>query len=89
VGAIVALVLANNAGQRIEASGGRLSGLEQARAGRIIVIIELALTAFVVLVLATGALGIVINTSSGQDEPVPAPPSGSAPRSMNPGSSSS
>jgi hypothetical protein len=30
VGAIVALVLANNARQRIEASGGRLSGLEQA-----------------------------------------------------------
>jgi hypothetical protein len=30
VGAIVALVLANSARQRIEASGGRLSGLEQA-----------------------------------------------------------
>jgi hypothetical protein len=43
VGAIVALVLANNARQRIEASGGRLSGLEQARAARIIAIIELAL----------------------------------------------
>jgi len=89
VGAIVALVLANNAKQRIEASGGRLSGLEQARAARIIAIIELVLTAILVLVLAVGALGLVINNSSGQDEPVPVPPSVSAPRSMNPGSSSS
>src|SRR5512132_2867420 len=56
VGAIVALVLANNARQRIEASGGRLSGLEQARAARIIAIIELILTAIVVLVLAIGAV---------------------------------
>ena len=89
VGAIVALVLANNAKQRIEASGGRLSGLEQARAARIIAIIELVLTAILVLVLAIGAIGLVINNSSGQDEPVPAPPSVSAPRSMNPGSFSS
>jgi hypothetical protein len=88
VGAIVALVLANNAKQRIEASGGRLSGLEQARAARIIAIIELVLTAILVLVLAIGALGLV-NNSSGQDEQVPVPPSVSAPRSMNPGSSSS
>lgn len=57
VGAVVALVLANNASQRIEASGGRLSGLEQARAARIIAIIELALTAIVVLV---GAIGMAI-----------------------------
>jgi hypothetical protein len=89
VGAIVALILANNARQRIEASGGRLSGLEQARAARIIAIIELVLTAILVLVLAIGALGIVINSSSGQDEQVPVPPSVSAPRSMNPGSSNS
>jgi hypothetical protein len=89
VGAIVALVLASNARQRIEASGGRLSGLEQARAARIIAIIELVLTAILVLVLAIGALGLVINSSSGQDEQVPVPPSVSAPRSMNPGSSSS
>ena len=89
VGAIVALVLANNAKQRIEASGGRLSGLEQARAARIIAIIELVLTAILVLVLAIGAIGLVINNSSGQDEPVPVPPSVSAPQSMNPGSSSS
>jgi hypothetical protein len=44
VGAIVALVLANGATQRIQASGGRLSGLEQARAARVIAIIELVLT---------------------------------------------
>ena len=89
VGAIVALVLANNAKQRIEASGGRLSGLEQARAARIIAIIELVLTAILVLVLAVGALGLVINSSGGQDEQVPVPPSVSAPRSMNHGSFSS
>jgi hypothetical protein len=50
VGAVVALVLANSAQKRIEASGGRLTGLEQARAARIIAIIELVLTAVVVLV---------------------------------------
>ena len=50
VGAIVALVLANSAKQRIEASGGRLSGLEQARAARIIAIVELVLTAILVVV---------------------------------------
>jgi hypothetical protein len=81
VGAIVALVLANNARQRIEASGGRLSGLEQARAARIIAIIELALTAIVVL---AGAIGMVIalrGTTSGQEEGVPHP----TPQSMNVG----
>jgi hypothetical protein len=88
VGAIVALVLANNAKQRIEASGGRLSGLEQARAARIIAIIELVLTAIVVLVgIIVGA--IAITTSGGHDKPVPVPPSVSAPRSMDAGSSSS
>jgi hypothetical protein len=73
VGAIVALVLANNARQRIEASGGRLSGLEQARAARIIAIIELVLTAIVVLV---GAIGLTIGlrgTTSGEEEGVPHP----------------
>ena len=49
VGAIVALVLANSATKRIEESGGRLSGLEQARWARIIAIVELVLTAVVVL----------------------------------------
>jgi hypothetical protein len=87
VGAIVALVLANNARQRIEASGGRLSGLEQARAARVIAIIELVLTAIVVLVLAVGAV-VVVNTSGGQDESVPVPRTMSAPRSMNAASSS-
>jgi hypothetical protein len=81
VGAIVALVLANNASQRIEASGGRLSGLEQARAARIIAIIALVLTAIVVLV---GAIGLAIalrGTTSGQEEGVPHP----TPQSMNVG----
>ena len=50
IGAIVALVLANSAQKRIEESNGRLTGLEQARAARIIAIIELALTAVVILV---------------------------------------
>jgi hypothetical protein len=88
VGAIVALVLASNAKQRIEASGGRLSGLEQARAARTIAIIELVLTAIVVVVLAVGAV-VAVNTSGGQEESVPVPPTMSAPRSMNAGSSSS
>jgi hypothetical protein len=50
VGAIVALVMANSAQQRIEASGGRLGGLEMAKAARIIAIIELALTALLIVV---------------------------------------
>ena len=49
VGAIVALVMANSAQRRIEASGGRLSGLELAKAARIIAIVELALTALLIL----------------------------------------
>jgi hypothetical protein len=49
VGAIVALVMANSAQRRIEASEGRLSGLELAKAARIIAIIELALTAVLIL----------------------------------------
>jgi hypothetical protein len=56
VGAVVALVMANSAQKRIEASGGRLTGLELARAARIIAIIELVLTA--VLILA-GVIAIV------------------------------
>jgi hypothetical protein len=81
VGAIVALILANNARQRIEASGGRLSGLEQARAARIIAIIELVLTAIVVLVGAIGMAIAVRGTTSGQEEGVPHP----TPQSMNVG----
>jgi hypothetical protein len=50
VGAIVALVLANSAQKRIEESNGRLTGLEQAKAARIIAIVELALTAVLILV---------------------------------------
>jgi hypothetical protein len=56
VGAIVALVLANSAQKRIEASNGQLGGLEQARAARIIAIVELVLTAVLILV---GVLAIV------------------------------
>jgi hypothetical protein len=63
LGAIVALILANNAKQRIETSGGRLTGLDQARAARIIAIIELVLTAIAVLALAIGAV-IAISTSN-------------------------
>jgi hypothetical protein len=81
VGAIVALVLANNARQRIEASGGRLSGLEQARAARIIAIIELVLTAIVLLVGAIGMAIALRGTTSGQEEEVPHP----TPQSMNVG----
>jgi hypothetical protein len=59
IGAIVALVLANSATRRIEESGGRLGGLEQARWARIIAIVELVLTAVLVvgfiLLLAIGA----------------------------------
>jgi hypothetical protein len=88
VGAIVALVLANNAKQRIEASGGRLSGLEKARAARVITIIELVLTAIIVVVLAVGAV-VVVKNSGGQNEPVPVPTTMSPPRSMNAWSSSS
>jgi hypothetical protein len=88
VGAIVALVLANSATQRIEASGGRLSGLEQARAARIIAIIELVLTAIIVLALAVGYT-VAVNTPGGEEEGVPVPTTMSAPRLMNAGSFSS
>jgi hypothetical protein len=88
VGAIVALVLANSARQRIEASGGRLSGLEQARAARIIAIIELVLTAIIVLALAVGYT-VAVNTPGGEEEGVHVPTTMSAPRSMNAGSFSS
>jgi hypothetical protein len=58
VGAIVALVLANSAQKRIEASNGQLGGLEMARAARIIAIIELALTALLIVV---GVLAIAFS----------------------------
>jgi hypothetical protein len=81
IAALVALVLASNAKQRIEASGGRLSGLEQARAARIIAIIELVLTAIIVLVGAIGMAIALRGTTSGQEEGVPHP----MPQSMNVG----
>jgi len=61
VGAIVALVLAGSAQKRIEASGGQLTGLEQARAARIIAIIELVLTGIAILV---GVIVIVVSLST-------------------------
>ena len=60
VGAIVALVLANSAQKRIEASGGRLTGLEQARAARIIAIIELVLTGVAIVI---GVIAIVASVN--------------------------
>jgi hypothetical protein len=49
VGAVVALVMANSAEKRIEASEGRLGGLELAKAARIIAIVELVLTAILIV----------------------------------------
>jgi hypothetical protein len=63
VGAIVALVLANSAQKRIEASGGRLGGLEMARAARIIAIIELVLTA-VLIVGGLIAIAVSVNANN-------------------------
>ena len=60
VGAIVALVLANSAQKRIEASGGRLTGIEQARAARIIAIIELVLTGVAIVI---GVIAIVVSVN--------------------------
>jgi len=66
VGAIVALVLANSATKRIEESGGRLSGLEQARWARIIAIVELVLTAvFVVLFIILIAMSSTSTSYTG------------------------
>ena len=56
VGAVVALVLANSAEKRIRESNGRLTGLDQARAARIIAIIELVLTAVLILIFVTAIL---------------------------------
>jgi hypothetical protein len=58
VGAVVALVMANSAQKRIEASEGRLTGLEMAKAARIIAIIELVLTAVLILV---GVLAVTLS----------------------------
>jgi hypothetical protein len=72
LGGIVALILANSAIQRIEASGGRLTGLEQARTARIIAIVELALAAVMVLVaVIVGLIALTVSNRSGTAEPVP------------------
>jgi hypothetical protein len=76
LGGIVALILANSAMKKIEASGGRLTGLEQARAARIIAIVELVLAAIIVVVIVIAG-AIAVSVSSSSDEPVgpvPAPP---------------
>jgi len=66
VAGIVALVLANNATKRIEESGGRLSGLEQARWARVIGIVELALTAIgLVLIIILIAVSATSTSYSG------------------------
>ena len=66
VAGIVALILANSATKRIEESGGRLSGLEQARWARIIAIVELALTAVgVVLLIILIAISATSTSYSG------------------------
>lgn len=51
VAGVVALILALNAERRIKESGGRLTGLDQARIAKVIAIIELALTLLVVFLL--------------------------------------
>jgi hypothetical protein len=61
VGAVVALVMANSAEKRIEASEGRLGGLELARAARIIAIVELVLTA---ILIVGGILAIAASLGS-------------------------
>jgi hypothetical protein len=62
LGGIVALILANSAINRIEASGGRLGGLDQARTARIIAIVELALAAVLVFVaVIAGAIGLTVS----------------------------
>jgi hypothetical protein len=61
VGAVVALVMANSAQKRIEASEGRLTGLEMARAARIIAIVELVLTA---VLIVGGLLAIAASLSA-------------------------
>jgi hypothetical protein len=66
VGAVVALVLANGAEKRIRESNGRLTGLDQARAARIIAIIELVLTAVLILVgiiVVVASLGTTYSSS--------------------------
>jgi hypothetical protein len=51
VGGVVGLILALNAERRIKESGGRLTGLDQARIAKVIAIVELALVVLVVLVV--------------------------------------
>jgi hypothetical protein len=51
VGGVVGLILALNAERRIRESGGRLTGLDQARIAKVIAIVELALVLLGVLLV--------------------------------------
>jgi hypothetical protein len=51
VGGVVALIMALSSERRIRESGGRLTGLDQARIAKVIAIIELALVALGVIVV--------------------------------------
>ena len=64
VGPIVALILALNAERKIRQSGGRLTGLDQAKAARIIAIVELVLIALGVLALVLFVLTVTSSGSS-------------------------
>ncbi|HZC99006.1 MAG TPA: hypothetical protein VFA46_02065 [Actinomycetes bacterium] len=52
VAGVIALILALNAERRIKESGGRLTGLDQARIAKAIALVELALVVLGVVLLA-------------------------------------
>jgi hypothetical protein len=55
IGGIIAIIMANNAQKKIEASGGRLGGLSQAKAARIIGIIDIVGWAVFILLVSAGS----------------------------------
>jgi hypothetical protein len=60
---VVGLILATSAERKINQSGGSLTGLDQARAAKIISIVALAITLIGVLALVAAALTAVIHGS--------------------------
>jgi hypothetical protein len=56
IGGIVGLILANSAERKINESGGRPTGLDQAKAAKIISVIALAITALGVVAIVIGLL---------------------------------
>jgi len=60
VAGVVALIMAINAERKIKDSGGRLTGLDQARIAKVIAIVQLALVA-----LAVVLLGLIVIFASG------------------------